>query len=609
MAFGMGLNKNRHGTYEARKKVPTHLEEAVARVLGNGKAKQVWLKRSLATKDHSEAKRRVKAVQIEFDRILDHAQELLAERPVRGTISEAEVKLIADRHYVEMLHLDDEETREGTGRDEFVRSIAKQLDDAGVEYDMPIPPSARIPDYGLSDSEFRKRVADLEWELPIMQAALARGDVSKVNEHLDYLLNGLFGINLDRQSEAYRRVGMAVLRRHVAALEAIKRRTEGQPVDTPPLPAMGSTSLTVDATLSAAFEGWKRDGNHSPRTLQDFEYAIKLFGQLHGNLPVAQIRKSHAREFREALRDVPVRRFRTGKLRTAALPELAQWGREHPEAQKVAASTINKLLGGVQAVGRWARKADLVPDTWADPFADIRLDEEESEREPFDTEELRVIFNTPVFTEAERPEGGQGEAAFWLPLLALFTGARLSDLAGLRVSDVAHEELVGAQCIYIVSGLKAGRRIKTKSSARVVPIHQQLIAAGFLDFVDAQETARGNEAWLFPQVAPGTTGAAAFSKWFGRYVGAHGVTDPAKVFHSFRHNFTDALRIAAVSDDVSRALVGHSQEGVHGRYGAKKMAARYRHRLAEAIASVAYTGLDLSNLFYHRTSRGAAGAA
>jgi hypothetical protein len=108
MSFGMGLNKNRHGTYEARKKVPAHLEGAVARVLGNGKPKQVWLKRSLATKDHSEAKRRVKAVQIEFDRILERARELLAERPLRDTISEAEVKLIADRHYAEMLHLDDQ---------------------------------------------------------------------------------------------------------------------------------------------------------------------------------------------------------------------------------------------------------------------------------------------------------------------------------------------------------------------------------------------------------------------------------------------------------------------------------------------------------------------
>jgi len=30
------------------------------------------------------------------------------------------------------------------------------------------------------------------------RTALARGDISKINEHLDYLLN-LFGINLDRQ--------------------------------------------------------------------------------------------------------------------------------------------------------------------------------------------------------------------------------------------------------------------------------------------------------------------------------------------------------------------------------------------------------------------------
>jgi hypothetical protein len=40
MPFGMGLNKNRHGTYEARKKVPAHLEEAVADI--NGRALEIW---------------------------------------------------------------------------------------------------------------------------------------------------------------------------------------------------------------------------------------------------------------------------------------------------------------------------------------------------------------------------------------------------------------------------------------------------------------------------------------------------------------------------------------------------------------------------------------
>ena len=58
MRLLMGLSKNRHGTYYAVKKVPPALQEAVACVLGNGKPRQTWLKRSLSTKDIETANRR-----------------------------------------------------------------------------------------------------------------------------------------------------------------------------------------------------------------------------------------------------------------------------------------------------------------------------------------------------------------------------------------------------------------------------------------------------------------------------------------------------------------------------------------------------------------------
>jgi integrase len=594
MRLQMGITKSRHGTtYYAIKKVPPRLQEAVARVLGRDKQRQVFLKRSLHTKDAGEANRRAKAVQIEFDRILEQAQELLAERPVRDTLSDTEIKLIADHHYADMLHSDDAETREGLGRDTMMRAIAKQLDAAGVSYTMPIPPSENTPQFGLSDADMQRRTADLQFELPIMKAALASGDVSKVSEHLDELLD-LFGINLDRKSEAYRRLGLAVLRRNVAALEAIQKRTEGQPIETPPLSAVDRAPSPSGETLKAAFEGWKRDRERSPRTLIDYERATKLFTELHGDISIANIRRVQARQFREALKDVPLKR--TGKLLKASLPELAQWGHEHPEAQKISAATINKLLGGVQTVCRWARKEHLLPDDWADPFADMRLDEGDSERAPFEADELRTIFSTPVFTKGERPKGGQGEAAFWLPLLALFGGERLSELGSLRASDVAYNAMIGAPAIHIHAEAKAGKRIKTKKSERYVPVHPQLVELGFLDFVAARGKAHGEKTWLFPQLAPGTTGAASFSKWFGRYIGTHGVTDAGKVFHSFRHNFIDAMRMAGVSAEINTALVGHSDGSVHGKYGAKDAATRFRHLLHEAVERVAYPGLDLSRL-------------
>ena len=93
-----------------------------------------------------------------------------------------------------------------------------------------------------------------------------------------------------------------------------------------------------------------------------------MFTELHGPLPLLQIKRSHARQFREALQDVPARR--SGKLLNASLPELAQWGREHPDVPKITAGTVNKQLTAVQAIANWAHDNGVIPDEeqWSDPF-------------------------------------------------------------------------------------------------------------------------------------------------------------------------------------------------------------------------------------------------
>ena len=343
-----------------------------------------------------------------------------------------------------------------------------------------------------------------------------------------------------------------------------------------------------------ALEGWKKERSPSRGVLAEYERAIRLFRELHGDLPVAQIKRTHARSFREALQDLP--RHRAAKLLHASLPELAEWGREHPEAPKITAATVNKLLGGVQTVALWAYDKGMVPDDvpWSDPFSKMRLREDVSERDAFTISELNTLFASPIFRNGERPKPGRGEAAFWLPLLALYTGARRGELAALTVNDV--QKVDGVFAFKFVEEKAAGKSLKTRASARTVPVHPQLVKLGFLAYVD--KVRRSGGVWLFPQVAPNVPGGLKpWTKWFNRYLRSIGITDRRKVFHSFRHIFKDALRTAGIPEDLNDALTGHSNPSVGRGYGAKEIVRRFgMAALKDAVYAVNYKGLSLSKL-------------
>jgi len=134
----------------------------------------------------------------------------------------------------------------------------------------------------------------------------------------------------------------------------------------------------------------------------------------HRDLPVAIITRDLARTFREALQDVPWPR--PGEVAKMTLPELVEWRRTHPDAPRLSSRSVNKQLGGVQAIVNWAERMILEP-LWIDPFSNMRVDEHDSEGGPFEPDELRALFASPIFTAGERPEAGQGDVALWLPLL------------------------------------------------------------------------------------------------------------------------------------------------------------------------------------------------
>jgi integrase len=599
----MGLIKDRHGTYYARHKVPERLQETVARLLDNGKAKQVWLKKSLGTKVVDEANVRAKPVQMGFDRIIAQAEAQLKERPLRTSISDVEIKLIADYFYAHELEGDEGLREDGRGSDPLYASVHKQLTDAGIEVpELDLKTLTLEPGHGLSPRMMRQIEDDATIVLTATQDELARGDTRRIRYEVDALLE-VFQINLDRSCEGYRKLARAVLAAHVKALRAVLARHKGEPVETPPLIEPDQRNgAAATGTLKDALTGWQKERSPSTGVLAEYERATRLFSELHGDLQVANIKRSHARLFREALQVMP--RHRAGELLHMPLPELAEWGRKHTEAQKITTPTLNKLLGGVQTVAMWARTSGMIPEDlpWSDPFSRMRLVEDASDRDAFTVDELNMLFATPVFTKGERPAPGKGDAAFWLPLLGLYSGARRSELSGLRVKDV--QEIERVPCFSFVEDKRTGRTLKSSTAARTVPIHPQLITLGWLRYVAAVRSRDGDGAWLFPQISPQLPAAIkAWTKWFSRFLRDTVVTDHTKVFHSFRHTFKDALRTAGANEDLNDALLGQKNSSVGRGYGAKQKSGakdivrRFgMSRLKAAVYDVAYEGLQLSQV-------------
>src|ERR1700745_2705218 len=134
MRISMNVIKNAQGVFHVRKKVPKQLEAATATWTGSAKQRVAWLKKSLGTKDLKAAKVRATAILMEFDRIL--AEALLVERPLRTSLEPHEIERIANYFYACELAGDEEDRREG-GSEQLFQDVARQLSEAGIEYETP----------------------------------------------------------------------------------------------------------------------------------------------------------------------------------------------------------------------------------------------------------------------------------------------------------------------------------------------------------------------------------------------------------------------------------------------------------------------------------------
>jgi hypothetical protein len=418
------------------------------------------------------------------------------------------------------------------------------------------------------------------------------------------------GLALPEDSPAFRRLAFALHRAAVEVAETIRDRAQGvwktEVQATPVIVAPALSPLVApiarrrrqdgkpDATLSQIVERWAKDRRPRERTLQEFRTAVRRFTESVGaELQARDVTKQHVVKFLDDFALMP--RMMPNKLRDKSLPAILKAMEKKPDVPRVSPATVVKQYGILHTLLKTARKYDFADVNAAEDVKPSDPTTNDEKRLPFDSADLKLIFESPLYTgnAGKRKRSTPGDqvirdAMFWLPLMALYTGARLDELGQLLLTDVKHE--TGIHYLHL-NTLDEGKRLKTGSSRRRVPLHPELVRCGFLRYVEALR--RKGARQVFPELHADKNGrwTSAVSKAINRYLDRIGITDPLKVVHSFRHSLKDACRDAEIPEPIHDAITGHSGGGVGRDYG-KGEPLRV---LAKSVAKISYP-VDLKHL-------------
>ena len=307
--------------------------------------------------------------------------------------------------------------------------------------------------------------------------------------------------------------------------------------------------------LSQGFSLYRKEQileNWGVRTAAQNEATFKQLLEVIGDIPITAVTKSVVRDYRQTLLSYPANRYK-GKRKEKTLEQLLEEG-----CVSISLETVRNIMGRVSSFFNWLVKQGYREDNPFSGVAPRRAHSARSERSPFNDDDLKLLFGTAIYKDKIYAHDWQ----YWLPLLGLYTGARLEELCQLKGQDF--KVVDGCHYLDIHGEGDAENRVKTPSSIRKIPVHSELINLGLLDVVNK----RSRGCFLFDLKRINTNLGHLPSKWFSGYKASLGLPKGTKVFHSFRHTLRDKLTLSGVPNEHIRELLGHEQIGeTFGRYG------------------------------------------
>lgn len=566
---------NRDGRFYVRRRVPTELRKAVGRE---------FLITSLNTSDFKEASRLANRVLADHQKLLDEAGGQLYPPESSRKFDDLSADEI-EKMVVEW----------------FSNTYVAQANHFAGD-DLVEPHPEEVPD--AEDLHFRKlRLAkDLQFlVLPKRpaQEAILRKTIHAIAQRNGLALRRSGKLALDRRMEIVaningwkydfffdlvRRATAELLRQEIDQINVAS--THIRDVDLKEAMHSPRRRGQRTVTLGELIEEFKGDPKRKDmrkKVEADYNLLFRVMDELIGNdRRLRDIGRDDCKQVRELLLRLPANS--TKFYRGVAFADAADQGAK--DGRKILSPvTVNSYVHKMSALFNYGVVEERMDKNPARKLGLEGHEHGDEDRHPFTPAQLEKIFSAPIYTGCEDDkrnwakvgEGRPRGTKFWVPLIGLYQGMRLNEICQLRLEDIKRESEIDFFDIKADAGPgistntqnseDSGRRTKTASSRRRVPVHPTLAELGFLDFVKAQSEA-GHER-LFPDLKKDGRGyySDGFQKWFSRLLERQGAKEEKTSFHSFRHNWADAMRLAGVPQERRRLIGGWKRTATDEKYG------------------------------------------
>ena len=364
-----------------------------------------------------------------------------------------------------------------------------------------------------------------------------------------------------------------------------------------------SGSETPPMTISEAVERYLIHGSFPPKTATEAKLALKQFISVVGNKSIESLKRADFQKFLEFLAGQKVGGRSAGSVK-----------------RPMSKQTLQKRLGFLRSAIRHAIERGWFVDPShggepINPASGLKLDAYVAKADPavtppkrrFKIDELNRIFAYPWFAGCKSPSDThtpgtyrlQG-SEYWAPVVALYTGARASELGGMAIGEV---KITDAHPHFVIRDNEF-RRTK-RGNIRNVPILDALFELGFGEYYErvaasgasrlfpdwhcpkgSERSGREDAAWSNAKIIRAFNRTVIPSALKGEFV--TGSRQPV-TFHSFRGAFKALLNDARykLSRNLINEVIGHKKDEMDERYIGE-------HPIEEtypAIRSCKYSGL------------------